>query len=343
MAIGTSAPELFTSVIGVFISDNDIGTGTIVGSAVFNLIAIPGACGFAAAANLDFAPKITSFPIIRDTIFYVLTIITLILCIKDNQVDWIESMTLLALYCVYIIIMYFNAQVSHLIEKTDLFEATSSESYAKAKERLRAESLASASSNEEEDNETKPLLNNRGKNKPVTPPPAYSSNVVINYPSLTESEATDLKDSQKIDTISATPKSIDYTHVSLVLNENGKLKEVPQQQQQICLKNQKPKEEIKTSKSRLNVDSSEEVTGISEDEPEWSDSWAIKLLLLPFTIVFFFTLPKPTQFCFVLTFLSSICWIAALSYFIVWMVTLVGEFVCLFFRVSFHKITNLVH
>jgi len=88
MAIGTSAPELFTSVIGVFISDNDIGTGTIVGSAVFNLIAIPGACGFAAYYNLKAMPKISSFPIIRDTIFYILTIITLILCIKDNQVDW---------------------------------------------------------------------------------------------------------------------------------------------------------------------------------------------------------------------------------------------------------------
>ncbi len=88
MAIGTSAPELFTSVIGVFISDNDIGTGTIVGSAVFNLIVIPGACGFAAYWNLKHMPKISSFPIIRDTIFYILTIITLILCIKDNKVDW---------------------------------------------------------------------------------------------------------------------------------------------------------------------------------------------------------------------------------------------------------------
>ena len=88
MAIGTSAPELFTSVIGVFISDNDIGTGTIVGSAVFNLIVIPGFCGFAAYFNLKKMPKISAFPIIRDMIFYILTIITLILCIKDNKVDW---------------------------------------------------------------------------------------------------------------------------------------------------------------------------------------------------------------------------------------------------------------
>ena len=38
MAAGGSAPELFTSVIGVFISFSDVGIGTIVGSAVFNIL-----------------------------------------------------------------------------------------------------------------------------------------------------------------------------------------------------------------------------------------------------------------------------------------------------------------
>uniref|UniRef100_A0A671NNN3 Sodium/potassium/calcium exchanger 3-like n=1 Tax=Sinocyclocheilus anshuiensis TaxID=1608454 RepID=A0A671NNN3_9TELE len=33
MAAGSSAPELFTSVIGVFITKGDLGVGTIVGSA----------------------------------------------------------------------------------------------------------------------------------------------------------------------------------------------------------------------------------------------------------------------------------------------------------------------
>ncbi|KAK4884589.1 hypothetical protein RN001_000860 [Aquatica leii] len=38
MAAGGSAPELFTSVIGVFVSFDDVGIGTIVGSAVFNIL-----------------------------------------------------------------------------------------------------------------------------------------------------------------------------------------------------------------------------------------------------------------------------------------------------------------
>lgn len=88
MAIGTSAPELFTSLIGVFISESDIGTGTILGSAVFNLIFIPSVCGFTAWIYCKDLPKISRFAVLRDCIFYVLTIITLLLSLKDNQIDW---------------------------------------------------------------------------------------------------------------------------------------------------------------------------------------------------------------------------------------------------------------
>ena len=65
MAAGSSAPELFTSVIGlfptplrffweilwfltkflgVFVAKGDVGIGTIVGSAVFNILVIIGLC-----------------------------------------------------------------------------------------------------------------------------------------------------------------------------------------------------------------------------------------------------------------------------------------------------------
>ena len=52
MAAGGSAPELFTSVIGVFIAKNDVGIGTIVGSAVFNILFVIAACAFAASEAL---------------------------------------------------------------------------------------------------------------------------------------------------------------------------------------------------------------------------------------------------------------------------------------------------
>lgn len=48
MAAATSAPELFVNVIGTFITEGDIGVGTIVGSAVFNILAVAACCGLAA-------------------------------------------------------------------------------------------------------------------------------------------------------------------------------------------------------------------------------------------------------------------------------------------------------
>lgn len=42
MAAGGSAPELFTSLLGVFVAESDVGFGTIVGSAVFNVLFVIG-------------------------------------------------------------------------------------------------------------------------------------------------------------------------------------------------------------------------------------------------------------------------------------------------------------
>ena len=45
MAAGGSAPELFTSFIGLFFAgEGDVGFGTIVGSAVFNVLFVIGMC-----------------------------------------------------------------------------------------------------------------------------------------------------------------------------------------------------------------------------------------------------------------------------------------------------------
>ena len=44
MAAGGSAPEFFTSVIGVFISSDNVGIGTIVGSATFNILCVLAFC-----------------------------------------------------------------------------------------------------------------------------------------------------------------------------------------------------------------------------------------------------------------------------------------------------------
>lgn len=50
MAVATTTPELFTNVISTFITESDIGLGTVIGSLLFNTL------GVAAVASLA-APK----------------------------------------------------------------------------------------------------------------------------------------------------------------------------------------------------------------------------------------------------------------------------------------------
>lgn len=107
MAMGTSAPELFTSVIGAFITEGDIGVGTIVGSAVFNILAVLAVCGLLAGivVPLDW------WPLTRDSIAYTVTVVALIVIITDQSVEWYEGVIMLALYCLYILAMVFNTRL----------------------------------------------------------------------------------------------------------------------------------------------------------------------------------------------------------------------------------------
>ncbi|TSQ81038.1 Sodium/potassium/calcium exchanger 3 [Bagarius yarrelli] len=75
MAAGSSAPELFTSLIGVFITKGDVGVGTIVGSAVFNILVIIGVCGIFSGQNIS----LTWWPLFRDSFYYIISVLALIL------------------------------------------------------------------------------------------------------------------------------------------------------------------------------------------------------------------------------------------------------------------------
>ncbi|XP_038145075.1 sodium/potassium/calcium exchanger 3-like isoform X2 [Cyprinodon tularosa] len=108
MAAGSSAPELFTSLIGVFITKGDLGVGTIVGSAVFNILVIIGLSGIFAGQEV----VLTWWPLFRDSCYYILSVLALIMVIYDERVVWWESLILMTMYGIYIVIMKFNSQIS---------------------------------------------------------------------------------------------------------------------------------------------------------------------------------------------------------------------------------------
>jgi len=139
MAAGGSAPELFTSVIGVFIAENDVGFGTIVGSAVFNILLVIGACSVAAKTLL----ALTWWPLARDSLCYSIAIMTLYLVVINENSEisltdldqqalvggqltssnkhksvivWWEAVVLLCLYAGYVMLMKYNERLEKWVK-----------------------------------------------------------------------------------------------------------------------------------------------------------------------------------------------------------------------------------
>lgn len=113
MAAGGSAPELFTSLIGVFISHSNVGIGTIVGSAVFNILFVVGTCSLCSREVLS----LTWWPLFRDVSFYILDLLLLIASFLDSLVAWWESLLLLLAYAAYVLAMKWNRPLERWVKE----------------------------------------------------------------------------------------------------------------------------------------------------------------------------------------------------------------------------------
>lgn len=98
MALGCNGPELFTNFIAIFITHNDVGVGTIVGSEIFNLLCIVGGSIIACPV----LPLLVEKPaFIRDCSFYALSIGLLAWTLADGKVVFYEALTLLICCALY--------------------------------------------------------------------------------------------------------------------------------------------------------------------------------------------------------------------------------------------------
>jgi len=107
MAAGGSAPELFTSIVGVFIAMSDVGIGTIVGSAVFNVLFVIAACAWASEKALS----LSAWPLIRDCSFYLVALGLLVFFFFDDVIHWYEALALFSWYTAYVTFMKFNLEM----------------------------------------------------------------------------------------------------------------------------------------------------------------------------------------------------------------------------------------
>ncbi|XP_048886476.1 sodium/potassium/calcium exchanger 5 [Brienomyrus brachyistius] len=113
MAAGSSAPELVTAFLGVFVTKGDIGLSTIVGSAVYNLLGICAACGLLTSL----VGQLSCWPLFRDCVAYALSVAAVIAIIYDNKVYWYDAACLLLIYSVYVVVLGFDIRISEYFMK----------------------------------------------------------------------------------------------------------------------------------------------------------------------------------------------------------------------------------
>ena len=117
MAMASSSPELFINCVGTFVTEGDIGVGAVVGSAVFNVLAVPACCGlFANMVHRKKLNKIAPYsswfqqvvylewwPISRDSMMYGVSVILLISFLRDGRIYLYEAFALILVYAIYIL------------------------------------------------------------------------------------------------------------------------------------------------------------------------------------------------------------------------------------------------
>ena len=107
MAAGSSAPELFTAIITIFVAPGEQGLGTIVGSAVFNLCVIVGVTALCAGQVL----QLWWYPLVRDSTVYGISILMMAWAMYDGEVTVFESGCMVGAYVVYVALMMLNEKI----------------------------------------------------------------------------------------------------------------------------------------------------------------------------------------------------------------------------------------
>uniref|UniRef100_A0A4W5RJ61 Solute carrier family 24 member 2 n=1 Tax=Hucho hucho TaxID=62062 RepID=A0A4W5RJ61_9TELE len=313
MAAGGSAPELFTSVIGVFISHSNVGIGTIVGSAVFNILFVIGMCALFSKEVL----QLTWWPLFRDVSFYIIGLLMLILFFLDNQIFLWESIALLMCYFCYVTFMKFNANVETFI-KSKLGQNQVNE----------VEAAPKASTGDDENKLTaKPRLQRGGSSASLHNTLMRNSIfqlMIHTLDPLSEGEGLGGRFKEKASILHKMAKQ---------KCQDGGDGEKPNGVADKNIPNSSNVTVEVTLPANGDIGPAEEEE--DEDAPlslEWPETNRKRityLLILPIVFPLWLSLPDvrretSTKF-FPITFIGSICWIAAFSYLMVWWAHQVGE------------------
>lgn len=112
MAAGSSAPELFTAVVSIFLAPGEQGVGTIVGSAVFNICVIVGVTALCSGQVLH----LWWYPLSRDSFVYGISVLLMVWVMTDGYITLFESVVLVSSYALYVLWMILNSRIVGMLQ-----------------------------------------------------------------------------------------------------------------------------------------------------------------------------------------------------------------------------------
>ncbi|XP_078069983.1 sodium/potassium/calcium exchanger 2-like [Mustelus asterias] len=347
MAAGGSAPELFTSLIGVFISRSNVGIGTIVGSAVFNILFVIGMCAVFSKEILH----LTWWPLFRDVSFYIIDLILLILFFRNNIIVWWESVILLSAYGCYVIFMKFNFVLERWVKKklnrNKVVEATATDGDEKP---------SNGRDTRDEISVPKPRLQRGGSSASLHNTLMRNSIFQLMINTL-DPLAEELGAYGKLKYYDSMTEEGKFRHRASILHKLAKNKcQVDDGEKHNVTTNHADKAELpNTANVEVEVtppkdppttvqngslpngaEGAEAATQNEDEDQPLSLAWPdtprkrfIYLVILPIVLPLWITLPdvrkKKLRKFFVISFFGSITWIAGFSYLMVWWAHQVGE------------------
>ncbi|NXY16609.1 NCKX1 protein, partial [Atrichornis clamosus] len=351
MAAGGSAPELFTSLIGVFISHSNVGIGTIVGSAVFNILFVIGTCALFSREILH----LTWWPLFRDISFYIVDLLMLILFFLDSVIEWWESLLLLTAYATYVFTMKQNVFLEQWV-KQELNKKLNAVQAASAEHMQKKSTGAVAEDETKKPPDVRKLQPGPALQRGSSSASLHNSQMrgtIFQLMIHTLDPLAEAKFKDRVDILSNMVKAKAETLDGQGSQPEEEEKEAPSTVQVTPASDSEPSKDRQKadvpqdgqppSGSDTSEDSSSEsedsdgdsTEGDENDEPlslEWPETrkkQAIYLFLFPIVFPLWSTLPDvrnpDSKKFFVITFFGSILWIAVFSYLMVWWAHQVGE------------------
>ncbi|XP_041838116.1 sodium/potassium/calcium exchanger 2 [Melanotaenia boesemani] len=311
MAAGGSAPELFTSVIGVFVSHSNVGIGTIVGSAVFNILFVIGMCALFSKEVLN----LTWWPLFRDVSFYIIGLLMLIYFFLDNEITVTESISLLLCYGCYVTFMKYNSSVELFIK---------SKLGSNQVDELENAPKVNASEDDENKLMAKPKLQREGSCASLHNSLMRNSIFQLMIHTLDPlSNEGQFKEKASILHKMAKKKCKDD-----VMNANGVAEKNISKSSKVAVEVTPPMNGV-AGGDEDGEEEDDENQPLSLAWPDTIRKQLTYLCILPIVFPLWLTLPdvrrESAEKFFPLTFIGSISWIAFFSYLMVWWAHQVGE------------------